>query len=210
MNEKPSLFGSNGLCTVLGSFGRRGAGNAVDIGKTQPVFGKRAHSPCHSLSLQRARLSYLRSELHALFHDEAAPENAPSIMLTEGEAPQLLIGETAAVLIDGETGLFVFREETPYSGVIVVTASDERLIDHVICHLAAGPEATGTETANQAARRLVGQTLADVERRVILQTLRHCHGNRARTADMLGVSLRTIRNKLREYWRTSEAGGGQS
>ncbi|KAB2726422.1 hypothetical protein F9K83_06790 [Brucella anthropi] len=210
MNKKPTLFGSYGLRTVLGSFGRRGVGAGVDTAKPQPSFGKRTASPCQSLSLQRTRLSYLRAELRALFSDEAFPENTPSFRLTEGEAPRLLIGETATVLIDAENGLFIFREETAHSGVIVVTASDERLIDHVICHLAADPRTTRTETANKAARMLVGQTLADVERRLILQTLRHCHGNRTRTADMLGISLRTIRNKLREYWRTSEAAGGQS
>ncbi len=210
MNERPTLFGSYGLRTILGSFGRRGVGTGVDTAKPQSSFGKRTASPFQSQSLQRARLSYLRAELQALFDDEVFPENTPSFRLTEGDAPFLLIGETAVVLIDAENGLFVFREEPIHSGVIVVTASDERLIDHVICHLAADPRTTRTETANKAARMLVGQTLADVERRLILQTLRHCHGNKTRTADMLGISLRTIRNKLREYWRTSEAAGGPS
>lgn len=209
MSERTSLFGSYGLRTVLDTFGRRGVGPSASVKKNQPVFGKRTTPPPQSLSLQRARLAHLRAELRSLFDDEAAPETAPSFHLTEGEDPRLLIGDTAVVLIDPETGLFVFREETPYSGAIVVTASDERLVDHVICHLSAAPSATGMETVNQAARRLVGQTLADVERRVILQTLRHCHGNRTRTAEMLGISLRTVRNKLRSYWIGSEAGDGE-
>lgn len=180
MNEKPTLFGSYGLRTVLGSFGRRGVGTGVDTAKSEASFGKRTASPFQSLSLQRARLSYLRAELQALFNGEVSPENTPSFRRTEGDAPFLLIGETAVFLID-----------------------------HVICHLAADPRTTGTETANKAARMLVGQTLADVERRLILQTLRHCRGNRMHAADMLGISLRTIRNKLRSYWRTSEQEGGQ-
>jgi two-component system, response regulator FlrC len=46
---------------------------------------------------------------------------------------------------------------------------------------------------------MVGRTLAEVERRLILETLRQCHGNRTRAATILGISIRTLRNKLNEY-----------
>jgi DNA-binding NtrC family response regulator len=46
---------------------------------------------------------------------------------------------------------------------------------------------------------LVGRTVADVERDLILETLRHCLGNRTRAANILGISIRTLRNKLTEY-----------
>jgi two-component system response regulator FlrC len=46
---------------------------------------------------------------------------------------------------------------------------------------------------------LVGRTLLEVERRLILKTLEHCHGNRTHTARLLGISLRSLRNKLRDY-----------
>ena len=39
----------------------------------------------------------------------------------------------------------------------------------------------------------------DIRRKVILGTLRQCGGNRTRTAEVLGLSLRTVRNRLREY-----------
>jgi len=44
-----------------------------------------------------------------------------------------------------------------------------------------------------------GRTLAEVERDLILVTLRHCLGNRTHAANILGISLRTLRNKLNEY-----------
>ncbi len=44
-----------------------------------------------------------------------------------------------------------------------------------------------------------GCTLAEVERRVILATLRRHDGNRTRTSEALGISIRTLRNRLREY-----------
>jgi len=49
----------------------------------------------------------------------------------------------------------------------------------------------------------VGQTVAEVEQKLILDTLSHCLGNRTHAANILGISIRTLRNKLKEY---SEAG----
>jgi DNA-binding NtrC family response regulator len=46
---------------------------------------------------------------------------------------------------------------------------------------------------------LVGSRVEDVERALILQTLSHCLGNRTHAATILGISIRTLRNKLREY-----------
>jgi hypothetical protein len=40
------------------------------------------------------------------------------------------------------------------------------------------------------------QTLADVEREYILATLEACQGNRTRAAEMLGISIRCLRNRL--------------
>lgn len=46
---------------------------------------------------------------------------------------------------------------------------------------------------------LIGRTVGDVERDLILETLSHCFGNRTRAAEVLGISIRTLRNKLQEY-----------
>lgn len=46
---------------------------------------------------------------------------------------------------------------------------------------------------------MIGRTLADVERDMILNTLDHCLGNRTHAANILGISIRTLRNKLNEY-----------
>jgi DNA-binding NtrC family response regulator len=53
--------------------------------------------------------------------------------------------------------------------------------------------------AEAVTRALVGRTVADVERDLILETLKHCLGNRTHTANILGISIRTLRNKLNEY-----------
>jgi two-component system response regulator FlrC len=53
--------------------------------------------------------------------------------------------------------------------------------------------------AEQVTRALVGRTVANVERDLILETLKHCLGNRTHAANILGISIRTLRNKLNEY-----------
>ena len=46
---------------------------------------------------------------------------------------------------------------------------------------------------------LVGRTMEDVERDLILHTLGHTIGNRTHAATILGISIRALRNKLRDY-----------
>ena len=46
---------------------------------------------------------------------------------------------------------------------------------------------------------LVGKTVAEVERDLIIDTLDHCLGNRTHAAKILGISIRTLRNKLKLY-----------
>ena len=53
--------------------------------------------------------------------------------------------------------------------------------------------------AGAVTRNLVGRTVSDVERDLILDTLDHCLGNRTHAANILGISIRTLRNKLKEY-----------
>ena len=50
--------------------------------------------------------------------------------------------------------------------------------------------------AGAVTHSLVGRTVADVERDLILETLKRCLGNRTRAAGILGISVRTLRNKL--------------
>ncbi|HZS85558.1 MAG TPA: sigma-54 dependent transcriptional regulator [Stellaceae bacterium] len=53
--------------------------------------------------------------------------------------------------------------------------------------------------AGAGAGPLVGRTVAAVERDLILETLQHCLGNRTHAATILGISIRTLRNKLQQY-----------
>jgi DNA-binding NtrC family response regulator len=52
---------------------------------------------------------------------------------------------------------------------------------------------------NQIVPFLIGSTVGEIERELVLQTLSRCNGNRTHAARMLGLSIRTLRNKIRLY-----------
>jgi DNA-binding NtrC family response regulator len=59
--------------------------------------------------------------------------------------------------------------------------------------------ASKAAAANGVTSALVGRTVAAVERDLIIDTLQHCLGNRTHAANILGISIRTLRNKLKQY-----------
>ena len=63
----------------------------------------------------------------------------------------------------------------------------------------AGPAQHAAQAAEAVTRNLVGLTVEAVERALILDTLSHCFGNRTHAANILGISIRTLRNKLNQY-----------
>jgi DNA-binding NtrC family response regulator len=61
------------------------------------------------------------------------------------------------------------------------------------------PHAAPAAAAPGRVAALVGRRVEEVERELIIETLSHCLGNRTRAAEILGISIRTLRNKLQEY-----------
>jgi len=64
---------------------------------------------------------------------------------------------------------------------------------------AASVATQAAQVAETISRSMVGRTVADVERDLILETLDHVLGNRTHAANILGISIRTLRNKLNQY-----------
>jgi DNA-binding NtrC family response regulator len=83
-------------------------------------------------------------------------------------------------------------ENTMHRAVLIATG--DRIEEEAI--LISGSQARSASTGGNGA---VGRTVADVERDLIIDTLRHCFGNRTHAANILGISIRTLRNKLRQY-----------
>ena len=65
-------------------------------------------------------------------------------------------------------------------------------------HLALRPSGSSESDSDEIVYA-VGRTVAEMERRLILKTLQALEGNRGRTAEMLQISVRTLRNKLNQY-----------
>jgi DNA-binding NtrC family response regulator len=60
--------------------------------------------------------------------------------------------------------------------------------------------AEGVDTISTGNNRSFGQiTIGELEKKHIIQTLKEMNFNRTKTADLLGISIRTLRNKLNEY-----------
>lgn len=70
---------------------------------------------------------------------------------------------------------------------------DTILLDDIdaVINPVAGTEMSGAE--------FVGSTVASMERNLIIDTLKHTMGNRTTAANILGISIRTLRNKLKQY-----------
>ena len=56
-----------------------------------------------------------------------------------------------------------------------------------------------------AVRLGVGTTVDEAERLLILKTLESTNNNKTRAAEILGISLKTLHNKLKEYGAHGEA-----
>ena len=100
-------------------------------------------------------------------------------------------------------------ENTMHRAVLLATGSeiseaairlpDGRSVSEEAIRQVSGPVAQASSVAQTVSRGLVGLTVADVERDLILNTLEHCLGNRTHAATILGISIRTLRNKLKQY-----------
>jgi two-component system, response regulator FlrC len=87
----------------------------------------------------------------------------------------------------------------PEIGIDGILTPDGARLDQARSPGGSSAVAHATLAAEQMTRALVGRTVAEVERDLILETLKHCLGNRTHAANILGISIRTLRNKLNEY-----------
>jgi len=56
-----------------------------------------------------------------------------------------------------------------------------------------------SRSATEVLPLLIGTPLSEIERELIVQTLARCNGNRTHAARLLGMPVRTLRNKIRSY-----------
>jgi len=124
-----------------------------------------------------------------------------------GVVPRPLSAEARRALVLNRWPGNVRELENTIHRAVLLAAGDEIGIDGILTpdgmrlDEARNPPAVAHAAlaAETVTRALVGRTVADVERDLILETLKHCLGNRTHAANILGISIRTLRNKLNEY-----------
>ncbi len=169
------------------------------------------------LNVVNLRLPSLRErksdipELAKFFSDKYAEQNGTVKKNISAEAKALLMGHSWR-------GNIRELENTMHRSILI---SMEDEIEAGAIHLqgmaptnmpaaaAKAPDPAGVSPATsgaaatlknpEAVGHLVGRTIADVERDMIVNTLDHCLGNRTHAANILGISIRTLRNKLAQY-----------
>lgn len=194
MTDRSPLFGSAGFQKLVERFqrdshSREGVLYLRSLGKRQIPSSK------SRIPLGLMRLEVLRNELCFLIENILPEGSAFPFKLIEDPLPSLEIADLGVVYVQPESGMYSFRE-TGTSTNVIVTASEERLLDYIISMLAVEAHKLVPFTPAFAVRLLVGETLADVERHLVFSTLRVFNGNRYKACRSLGISEQELRLKL--------------
>jgi two-component system, response regulator FlrC len=118
------------------------------------------------------------------------------------DVPHKIISEDAATKLRNYPWPGNVRElENTMHRSVLLAAGDQ--IDATAILLTSQDDAGGPlssrASGDDGTQQLVGRTVAEVERELIIDTLQHCLGNRTHAATILGISIRTLRNKLKQY-----------
>ncbi len=94
----------------------------------------------------------------------------------------------------------------------VIVSGEGTITQHHLPHdfgVPAGSRAAAQVLEPDAVRLPVGTTVGEAEKALIQLTLQHTKNNKTRAAEILGISLKTLFNKLKEYGAAeAEAGSG--
>ena len=82
---------------------------------------------------------------------------------------------------------------------LIVAGEGEIHPSHLPSDISPCAGADGFEGEDGGLLLRVGSTIADAEKGLILKTLKHTRNNKTRAAEILGISLKTLHNKLKEY-----------
>jgi DNA-binding NtrC family response regulator len=91
--------------------------------------------------------------------------------------------------------------ENAIERAILIGCDDVIMPEHLILAEAQKPSASGKQQGIK-----VGLTVREMEKELIVKTLENVNENRTRAAELLGISIRTLRNKLREYRQEAALG----
>lgn len=190
MDAEASHFGAVGLRDALTALGRFGhpERHLVAACATNPAAAGLARSAV-------MRLQSIARELAGINQTIGS-----SLVMHFSPRPHLIMGHRITIEIDLSSGFLLFIERDERSNHIFGTFEKVKLIEHVLKYAAiqcaADGHDSGTHNSNNT---LIGKSIKEIERDIIINTLNHCQGNRTRAAKILNISVRTIRNKIQLY-----------
>jgi len=123
---------------------------------------------------------------------ELASQFAKSFARKHGKPFQPLNGEIEAHLLSYRWPGNVRELQNAVERAVILADNDGVLRPEDIVDFGQGLEETEEETADI-------RPLAELEKRAIIRALDRCEGNRTHAAKLLGISLRTLRNKINRY-----------
>lgn len=102
-----------------------------------------------------------------------------------------------AVILAGEGSIERKHLPAPLNGAVMAVAMG-----------GAGHVTPAAPDDAESVRFSVGTTVEEAEKGLILRTLEHTRNNKTRAAEILGISLKTLHNKLKEYGAAKEEEAG--
>ncbi len=161
----------------------------------------------------------MRCALAAMFEDrgwkaEAASSPEEALRVCLAQAPELVVSDVRMPEGGGMRLMKELKAIAPQAAVVMMTAyggvqeAVEAMKEGACDYLTKPVSVEQIERTVERLMRMEGQPmprrlpplpLREMERELFESTLRTTRGNRSRAAKLLGVSLRTVRNKVREY-----------
>ena len=107
-----------------------------------------------------------------------------------------------ARLVDKEWKGNIRELENSIERAVLISSGPELLPEHLFLN----PADSATESSSSTILSMrAGMTVKEMEKQLITKTLEEVNDNRTHAAELLGISIRTLRNKLREYKQELEA-----
>jgi DNA-binding NtrC family response regulator len=129
------------------------------------------------------------------------------ILTAEGEIPMKNLPQHIAQLKPAETPkpaetlrpVGTREEAAPVVQAVAAAAAGSMVVPPAATAVAVTEEPVRTERGDNTLEVPIGTTVEEAEKNLILRTLEHTRNNKTRAAEILGISLKTLHNKLKEY-----------
>lgn len=159
------------------------------------------------LALRREKIRVLAQEFVEIFSEYFCASAGLLAEIRDDGEPRLIVSYdtvwSLSVEIDPVSGLFILHEIGSPTSCSLITADDQRLVDYVVSAAIQVAEERMPLTAAVAIDILIGRSLNNVMRLLMLRTVRHLRGDFTKAAAVLGLSVSDLRTNIYEILRNA-------